>query len=110
VSKKRYVIVSTAYDAKGHVIASRINDYQKTHPLQKHFAKLAGEPFKESLHSEIATLIACKDKQVRTLVIVRFDSEGNFKDCMPCRTCRTAIKAYNVQRVLYSTPEGMKEL
>ena len=108
--KKRYCIVSSAYDSKGRLVASRANDYNKTHPLQKYFANIAGEPYKETLHSEIATLIACRDKQVHTLVVMLFDAHGNFKNSKPCCTCMIAIKAYNVQKVLYSTPEGMKEL
>lgn len=76
----------------------------------KHFACLANEPMKEYLHAEISALIASKDKVIDTLVVVRYDAQGNLKLAKPCRTCQGAIIAYGVRKVLYSTEEGMKEL
>jgi deoxycytidylate deaminase len=108
--KKRYCITSSAYDRKGNLIASRTNSYFKSHPLQKHFASLAGEPYKETLHSEIATLIACRYKKIDKLVVMRYDSFGNLRNAMPCKTCQAAIKAFGVEMVMYSTEEGMKLL
>ena len=108
--KKRYLITASAFDRKGNLIASKQNNYLRTHPLMKHFATLSGEIHKESLHAEITTLIACKDKQVHTLVVMRQDARGNLKLAKPCKTCQVAINAYNVKQVIYSTEEGMKEL
>lgn len=110
MSKKRYVITASAFDSKGKLIATRNNQYSKTHPLQKHFAVLAGEPYKEALHAEIACLIAAKDAKVHSVVITRFDSKGSMKLALPCRTCMQALKSYGVSRIYYSSEEGMKEL
>lgn len=105
--KKRYCISASAFDRKGRLICTRNNSYTKSHPLQKHFAKLAGEPFKEYLHSELACLIAARDVKVHRLVVVRYDYYGNFKMAMPCKTCREAIRAFGVGEIYYSTENGI---
>lgn len=110
MSKKRYVITASAFDSKGHVIATRTNQYNKTHPLQKHFAILAGEPYKEALHSEIACLIACKDTPVGKMVILRYDASGKLKLAKPCKVCTLALKTYGVREVYYSTEQGIVKL
>lgn len=110
MSKRRYCITASAFDSKGRLIATRTNQYNKTHPLQKHFAILAGEPYKEALHSEIACLIACKDTPVDKMVIIRYDASGRFKLAKPCKTCQTALKSYGVREVYYSDESGMKQL
>lgn len=110
MSKRRYCIVSSAFDSKGRLIATKTNQYNKTHPLQKHFAILAGEPYKEALHSEIACLIACKNTPVEKVVVVRYDSFGKLKLAKPCKTCQTALKSYGVKEIYYSTESGIKEL
>ena len=110
MSKKRYCITASAFDAKGRLIATKVNQYNKTHPLQKHFAVLAGEPYKEALHSEIACLIACKDIAIDKIVVVRYDASGNLKLAKPCKTCQVALTAYGVREVHYSTENGIVKL
>lgn len=109
-SKKRYCITASAFDSKGRLICTRTNLYNKTHPLQKHFAMLSGEPYKEALHAEIACLIAAKDAKVHSMTVIRYDGNGNLKQACPCKTCKTAIESYGVKKVYYSTPNGMEEL
>ena len=108
--KKRYVITASTFDRKGNLIASRNNSYTKSHPLMKHFGTIAGESYRISLHAEIAAIIASKDKIIDSLVVTRYDCNGNFKIAKPCKTCQAAIKAYNIPNVYYSTEEGMKKL
>lgn len=108
--KKRYAITASAFDSKGRLICTKNNLYSKTHPLQKHFAELAGEPYKESLHAEIHCLISSKDTPVHRIVIMRYDSFGNLKLAAPCKTCRTAIESYGVKEVYYSTENGVVRL
>jgi len=107
MAKKRYVVVTSAFDSKGRCICTRENSYTKTHPIQKHFAKLAGEPYKEFLHSEIHCLIASKMQAVDKIVVMRYDCFGNLQNAKPCKTCHTALKAYGVKNVYYSTEEGL---
>lgn len=109
MSKARYVITATCFDAKGRVIATANNNYSKSHPIQAHFAKLAGEPYKICLHAEIQALLRTRDKPVDTLLVQRFDKSGNPRLAMPCKTCQTAIIAYGVKKVIYTTDGGKTE-
>ena len=108
MSKKRYVITASAFDKKGRVICSRQNVYSKSHPFQKHCAVLAGEPYKEALHAEIACLIASKRKDVDKIVVLRYDALGRLKLAKPCKVCEVALRIYAVKTVVYSTEDGLK--
>ena len=55
--KKRYIILAKVKNKQGDCIGIASNSYTKSHPLQKHFAKLAGQPNKIFLHAEILALI-----------------------------------------------------
>lgn len=110
MAKKRYAITASAFDSRGRLICTRNNNYSKTHPLQKHFAKLSGEIYKEKLHAEIACLIASRDIPVAKVVIIRYDANGNLKLAAPCKTCQEALKAYGVKEVYYSTDKGIIRL
>lgn len=100
-SSSRYVIIACALDKKGKVLAMRTNDYSTTHPLQKHFAQLAGRPEAIYLHAEIATLIAAK-KPVHTLLIARINVHGKPVPAKPCEICELAIKAFGVKEIIHT--------
>jgi len=103
---KRFTIIAKCYDRKNKVISVGLNSYNKSHPIQAHFAKLAGLPEKEYLHSEIQALVRCKDRIPHKLTVERYDSEGNPAIAKPCPICAKAIKAYGVKMVEYTVNGG----
>ncbi len=100
-TRKRYTVIACALDRKGRVLAFRTNDYTCTHPLQKHFAVLAGRPESIFLHAEIATLIASRS-EVHKLLIARVDADGNPVSAKPCTICQLAIEQFGVKEIEYT--------
>jgi tRNA(Arg) A34 adenosine deaminase TadA len=105
--KRKYTILAKVSDSKKNTIGVGVNEYRKTHPLQSHFANLAGEPKREYLHAEIQALIRCKDKIPFSIQVERYDSEGNPALAKPCNVCMCAIKAYGVKFIKYTTKNGV---
>ena len=100
--KTRYAITAKAYDKRGRLLGVGCNSYTKTHPLQAHFAKMAGEPYRKNLHAEIAAILKVGDKKIHKLQIFRFDKEDRPALSAPCKTCQEAIRAYGIKKVEYS--------
>lgn len=100
--KTRYKITAKAYDKRGRLVSTGENSYKKTHPIQAHFAKLAGEDYKTKLHAEISAILRAGDKRIHRIEIFRFDKNGNRVNAMPCRTCQKAIEAYKIKEVCYT--------
>lgn len=112
MSKKRYVITASTFDRKGNLLSTATNDYNKSSTFMAKFAKLAGEPYRIFWHAEaLAVYRALKKKQkIDSLVITRYDSEGNPKNSKPCKVCSKIIEFFEIPNVYYSTEEGMKKL
>lgn len=107
MSRKRFVITSFAYNKKGILLSSSVNDYNASHPKQKEFSIKAGlHSERVYLHSELSTLIKARRNQVHTLVVQRFKSDGSLALAKPCASCWLAIKEFDVKYVMYSTEEG----
>jgi len=104
--RKKYLILAKAFDSKGRVIATAWNDYSKSHPAMKYFAEKANVPNKEYLHAEVSALLRAKDKQVWMLSIERYNKDGSMALAKPCKVCQEAIKAFDVKRIKYTTPDG----
>lgn len=110
--KKRYNIISTAYDKNGNIVARGKNDYNKSNTWQKELSIACGlDEERIYLHSEVACLIAARNlrKRVHTLKVERYDFEGNPKMAFPCVSCQLAIKLSKVKKVIFTTEEGYKE-
>lgn len=102
MSDTRFKIQATCYDAKGRVLSKGRNQYNKTHPLQAHFAKLAGEPYKIYLHAEIAAILKAGGKKIHTIKVERYTSDGCAANAQPCPICQLAIKAFGIKRIEYT--------
>lgn len=100
--KKRFEIKATCFDKKGKVISVGYNSYSKTHPIQSHFARLAGLPEKTFLHAEVAALLKAKGKNIHKIKVERYDSEGNPANATPCPVCMKAIMAWGVKNIEYT--------
>lgn len=110
MTRKRYQIAAIALDAKGKVLGSGGNNYSKSHPLMKHFAVKAGESEqKHFIHAELAAILDAGRKNVDTLIVQRYHSNGEQANAMPCKTCQEIIKAFGVRKVMYTHESGMKE-
>ena len=96
MAKKKYLITAVIRDRSNKIIAIANNNYTKTHPIQSHFAKLAGQPERKYLHAEILALIRCGDKKPYSITV---RSNGLAKP-YPCPVCQKAIEAYGVRQVV----------
>jgi len=112
MSKKKYEILSTAYDKNGNIICRGKNDYNKSNTWQKELSIACGLDEKRIyLHSELHTLIQAKNlrKLVHTLKIERFDAYNKPRIAFPCISCQMGIKLSGVKRVIFTTDEGYNE-
>jgi hypothetical protein len=76
----------------------------------KFHAELVGESSEKIWkHSELEALLQSKSKEVHSILVQRFDSEGRPKIAKPCKTCQSIIKSYGVKIVRYTTEEGIAE-
>lgn len=97
---KQYNITAIIYDKRGRVLSVGKNSYVKTHPLQAHHARQAGEPYKIFLHAEIHAISRCSDlSSAYSIKIFRFSSDGSPAPAKPCAICCSAIKAANIKIV-----------
>lgn len=102
-------------DKRNRVIATGVNSYEKTHPIQyfaaQNAAKIWGDrglSEKVYLHAEIKTLISAKE-DAHTIVVCRVGGHGGkeLRDSRPCRICSNYIlNCTRIQHVHYSTQQG----
>jgi tRNA(Arg) A34 adenosine deaminase TadA len=113
MSKKRYVITTTAFDRRGNTLAKKQNNYSKSHPLQKAMSLRAGmHEERTKLHAEVACIIAAAKtrKKIHTLFIERYDAEGRPKLAQPCPSCMKGISLAGIRQIIYTTEEGREEV
>ena len=108
---KKYKIKATTYDSSGRKISSKQNSYQKTHPTQAYFAKLANSAERIVLHAEVRALLDAKRqrKTVDTIVVERYDTKGNPALAKPCEVCELFIRHCGVKKVIYTSKDGLIE-
>jgi deoxycytidylate deaminase len=100
---------------KNRIIASAVNDYHRTHPVQywaaQNAARIFNEPqlqMKTKLHSEIRALIKARD-DADTIVVCRVGGHGGqeLRLSRPCVICESYIRSCSdVVHIHYSTPSG----
>jgi deoxycytidylate deaminase len=100
---------------KNRIIASAVNDYTRTHPVQalaaQNAARIFNEPQLENktfLHSEIRALIKARE-DADTIVVCRVGGHGGqeLRMSRPCRVCEAYIRSCSsVVHIHYSTPQG----
>jgi deoxycytidylate deaminase len=100
---KKHDLTAIIYDKRGRVLSVGKNSYVKTHPVQKHYAELAGEPYKQAIHAEIAAIIKCKDlSKAHSISIFRFNNNGEPALAKPCKICSTAIEAAGIFNITHT--------
>jgi len=98
----RHKLTAKAFDKRGTLISTGVNSYDKTHPVQDKFAKLAGFVDRPFLHAEIAALLKAGTRPVHTLRVERYKKDGTPGNAMPCRGCQLALKWWGVKHVSYT--------
>lgn len=110
MSRKRFELISTTFDKRGIPITTQRNSYSKSHPLQFYFSKKAGlHEDRVYLHSELNACIKSNGRKIYSILVQRFDADGNPADARPCPSCIEALKAYGVQKAMWTTKYGIKE-
>ena len=99
---RKHHIKATVYDKRGKILSSATNSYVRTHPLQAHFAKLAGKPDAVYLHAEVAALLKCGTKKPHSIFIERYSLNGQPALAAPCRICMRALKHFGVKHISYT--------
>lgn len=110
MANKKYTIVASAYDKRNRLIYSCTNSYSDSSSLQRYYAIKAGHPERKFNHAELRCLevaILKMKQKVDKLLIMRYDSFGNLKDCCPCEICRLCISDFDIREVLYSSEKGV---
>ena len=107
--RKKFHLICTAFDRKGKVLSHGENQYNKSHPLAKHFSVKAGESDKKHcLHAELSAILRAGDKQIDSLFVQRFASDGTYALAKPCKSCQAAIKAFGIRLVRYTNTTGVE--
>jgi deoxycytidylate deaminase len=108
--RKIYQITATAFNRNGKILSSSGNDYTRSHTLSKHFALLAGESeYKDKVHAELGAVLKAGKTRVHSILVQRFNKDGNGANAKPCRACQCMLKAYGVKVVKFTTEDGIKE-
>ena len=97
---KKFQVTAIIYDKRGKVLSVGSNSYIKTHPLQAHHARRAGEPHKVFLHAEVHAITRCQDiARAHRIAIFRYLEDGSPALARPCNICCSAIRAVNIKIV-----------
>lgn len=102
MASREYLITATTRDRRGRIIAVAQNSYHKTHPKQAQHAAAVGQPYKQTLHAEIAALIKSRRHAVHSIEIERYGVDGSPRTAKPCPVCERAIRLAGVERVSYT--------
>jgi deoxycytidylate deaminase len=98
----RHVVKASCFDRKGTLISAAYNNYEKTHPIQAHFANLVGKPDSIYLHAEVAALLKCGLKRPYRIHIERYKRDGTPGLAKPCPICQRAILAWGIKETSYT--------
>jgi tRNA(Arg) A34 adenosine deaminase TadA len=99
----KHLIKATLYDKHGDILTQAENNYNKTHPVQAHFANKTGEYKRIYLHAEISALIKLRKGQIPyKIVIQRIKKDGTTGLAKPCPVCMAAIKHWNISNIEYT--------
>ena len=100
---------------KNKIIASAVNDYTRTHPVQffaaQNAARIFNQPHldkKQFLHAELRSLIKARE-DADTIVVCRVGGHGGeeLRLSRPCIICSNYIRnCSDVVNIHYSTPNG----
>lgn len=105
MSQVKHLILAKAYDKRNRQISQSYNAYEKSHPLQAHYAGKAGLHQKIYLHAELSCIIKAR-QPIDHITVERYGASGAMLLARPCPICMMAIKEAGVLFVEYTTPTG----
>jgi len=110
--KKKYYITCTCFDKRGRVISVGTNSYSESSAMMRYYAVKSGNPEKKFNHAEIDAAWKCikAKKTVAKMLILRYNSQGQFANACPCEVCKCMIEDLGIKHVYYSTSEGIVKL
>lgn len=110
MTTKRYQIVATAFDKRGKILSTAVNQYRKSHPLAKLYSIKAGlSEDRCYIHAELGAVLKAGESKVHRLLVQRFHNNGTLANAKPCKSCQLMLKDFGVKKVVYTHEEGMKE-
>lgn len=96
-------ICAIIVDKKNKILSIGLNQYNKSHPLQKEYAKKYDNENKIYLHAELASLIGLPYGKVPyAIYIARTGANGEPRICKPCKICTKAIQDYKIEKIYYT--------
>lgn len=98
----RHRIKASVFDKRGTLISQAVNSYEKSHPLQAHFARLCGKPDSIYLHAELAALLKCGLKRPHSIFVERYKKDGTPGMARPCIICQAALRHWGVKHIQYT--------
>lgn len=100
----KYFVIAGCFDNKYNLISYGFNSYIKTHPYQAELAEKVGKKHKIYLHAEIDALVKAKQPAFG-IIILRFNSKGDFCISKPCSICKEAILKAEIKKIIYFEKE-----
>jgi deoxycytidylate deaminase len=108
--RKKYELIATTFRKNGTVIATGRNEYNKTHPLSKHFALQSGESeHKDKIHAELNAVLKSNKNRIFSILVQRFNKDGSTANAKPCLSCQNMLRAFGVRIVNYTTEKGIEQ-
>lgn len=96
---------------KHNILASGCNKC-KTHPVQYHYNEL--RPYSVNIpcmHAETAAALQLKCKvKHSTAYVGRIGKDARYKLARPCQACLKLLRRKGVNRIVYTTNEGIEEM
>lgn len=90
---------------RGKLFSSGANS-EKTHPKMIRYGKHV------SCHAEWQTILSVKNKELfegSTFIVYSEKKDGSMRNARPCELCMPILKKLGVDKIIYSTENGMKE-
>ena len=86
-------------DKRGRILATGVNDYTCTHPLQKRLSEATGFNSKRCyVHAELSACIKLKPHhKAYRATVVRVGRKGDLLPSQPCPSCAMILKMKNIQ-------------
>lgn len=98
--------------ARGNYLISKGANLSTSHPLQCFHNNATGRVAPaHALHAEMNAIVKAKGEDLRgsTVYVARLDRTGAFGMCRPCSACERALRGHGVSRVVYTSPDGIRE-
>lgn len=109
LQKGRQRVAAIITDSKGIILSTGLNSYQKTHPVQAHYAEKTDNPYSVYLHAEIAALVKNHSDRATKIYIARLNRKGNYAMAKPCPICTLAIKEAGISEIIYTENEKVRK-